>query len=579
MSNFDSNGNYNKTEWKDDDLITADKLNKIEDAIQTVNKNDIERYKEVHDRLDVVEGELEEVSTQLADSTNKINNGIVYIKDFNGTSSDDNVIIQNAFDFAKNNFENYTIIFENREYRVNKKIDNIGGSNITINGNNARIYLYQNPSTKWYEFISCSDLTSFRCYNLSIDGKNYGVHYNDEQGLKVFSVSAIRVDINNCHLTNIYGSGINVSGIVNIHDNYIHNCSGVNYGQHNSGAYDNYGDGIRVSNEISKVGKVYNNYIVIDDDRKGRAGIVLEFNATNIELSSNYISGYNVGVHLELVENNIVRENTINKSRCGIILANAPFSKIYGNKVYQHLDKGGLYLNTCLYLYKNYTNTDIYDNHFIGDNKTCLTTGNGGNIRVKGNIFDGMIELNNIENVTFIENIFNRNEEHSTNMLQGYATKNITLKNNTFNDYRLSFSGGESINIDDNVFNSTVLPEFIKVVNKGSYNIKNNRFNISNTITHLIHSYVPTRIGEFSNNIIYNNEPVKIFEYGSTSAHQAYITKSENIQITSDNTIIKIDDSYKSNIVYNESLKLYDSNSVKYEIIVNTDGTIATKKI
>ena len=55
MSNFDSNGNYNKTNWKTGDKITADKLNKIEDGIEVINNNDISRHEETDARLDALE--------------------------------------------------------------------------------------------------------------------------------------------------------------------------------------------------------------------------------------------------------------------------------------------------------------------------------------------------------------------------------------------------------------------------------------------------------------------------------------------------------------------------------------------
>lgn len=43
---FDSNGNYNKTNWKNDDIITADKLNKIEESLEIINNNDTSRHEE-----------------------------------------------------------------------------------------------------------------------------------------------------------------------------------------------------------------------------------------------------------------------------------------------------------------------------------------------------------------------------------------------------------------------------------------------------------------------------------------------------------------------------------------------------
>lgn len=40
METFNSNGSYNKTDWKNGDTITADKLNKIEDALYEINAAD-----------------------------------------------------------------------------------------------------------------------------------------------------------------------------------------------------------------------------------------------------------------------------------------------------------------------------------------------------------------------------------------------------------------------------------------------------------------------------------------------------------------------------------------------------------
>lgn len=58
---FDENGNYNKTEWKPGDRIAAGKLNKIEDALEAINNNDIERHKEADERLDALEEQNEAV--------------------------------------------------------------------------------------------------------------------------------------------------------------------------------------------------------------------------------------------------------------------------------------------------------------------------------------------------------------------------------------------------------------------------------------------------------------------------------------------------------------------------------------
>ncbi len=58
---FDENGNYNKTEWKPGDRITAGKLNKIEESLEAINNNDIERHKEADERLDALEEQNEAI--------------------------------------------------------------------------------------------------------------------------------------------------------------------------------------------------------------------------------------------------------------------------------------------------------------------------------------------------------------------------------------------------------------------------------------------------------------------------------------------------------------------------------------
>ena len=432
LSTFLQDGNYNKTEWESKDVISGAKLNKIEDALYHINSNmeasdsallnrveNINRnvYGEIKKLSNDLETEVEnfkrdlnndiqrfkvDIETYIVDELDSMNakmdNGVVYIRDFNDASLNDDEILQNAFDFAKENYESYTIVFENRNYRVNKTIENIDGVNIIIDGNNANISLSQNPNTKWYTFIYIPDssgILSVKCHNLNVDGSAYGLHYNDEYGLRTFDIHAHRVEISNCNLTNIYGSGMNVAGIVNIHDNYIYNCSGLNYGSHASEAYDNYGDGIRVYDEKSKAGKIYNNYIVLAGGRRGRAGIVLEFNVTNVEVSSNYISGYGVGIHLELVEHNTVRGNAIVNNRCGVLISSAPFSNISNNRVTQDSSiPEGIYPNTCLYLYNGFQYVNVSDNILTNKINHAVITGDDESVCFSGNTFNGGLLLN-----------------------------------------------------------------------------------------------------------------------------------------------------------------------------------------
>lgn len=80
---FDENGNYNKTEWKPGDRITAGKLNKIEESLEAINNNDIERHKEADERLDaleeqneVVEERFDELEDLVADNKSEVDTAI-----------------------------------------------------------------------------------------------------------------------------------------------------------------------------------------------------------------------------------------------------------------------------------------------------------------------------------------------------------------------------------------------------------------------------------------------------------------------------------------------------------------------
>ena len=51
---FDENGNYIKTYWEHGDIITAGKLNKIEDSLESINANDIQNHIDVNDKIDAL---------------------------------------------------------------------------------------------------------------------------------------------------------------------------------------------------------------------------------------------------------------------------------------------------------------------------------------------------------------------------------------------------------------------------------------------------------------------------------------------------------------------------------------------
>ena len=70
---FDANGNYNKTDWETGDRISEGKLNKIEDALDKINQNEKNTYKELDKRatsnFNVLNSVIDNVSNTKADES------------------------------------------------------------------------------------------------------------------------------------------------------------------------------------------------------------------------------------------------------------------------------------------------------------------------------------------------------------------------------------------------------------------------------------------------------------------------------------------------------------------------------
>ena len=62
---FNEDGKYNKTDWESGDRITANKLNRIEMAIEQINDNDNQRHVEADGRLDNLEAGLTETKDKV----------------------------------------------------------------------------------------------------------------------------------------------------------------------------------------------------------------------------------------------------------------------------------------------------------------------------------------------------------------------------------------------------------------------------------------------------------------------------------------------------------------------------------
>ena len=218
VATFLPNGDYNKTNWEEHDVISRDRLNKVEDALYEINKSteglyptfqnqydefsakvdkDVKAYKEemedeveqferdmtqafgefkvdykdeVHERLDIVEGELEEVSTQLAHIEN-----VKTVQDLKNMDLKLNTIIQTCGYYEINDGgANTYIVIPNKEYSYDIECEKyairpIAISNTVCPKQFGTINDGINGDNEWLQ--ACFDFV--RDYNISvIDGRN-----------------------------------------------------------------------------------------------------------------------------------------------------------------------------------------------------------------------------------------------------------------------------------------------------------------------------------------------------------------------------------------------------------------------
>lgn len=84
---FNQDGTYNKTLWQNGDVITSEKMNKIEETLEVINDNDISRHAEVTTRMNDLESAIQANKTASDSAIASINTRLDNI-DENGGGSD-----------------------------------------------------------------------------------------------------------------------------------------------------------------------------------------------------------------------------------------------------------------------------------------------------------------------------------------------------------------------------------------------------------------------------------------------------------------------------------------------------------
>ena len=368
-----------------------------------------------------------------------------------------------------------------------------------------------------------------------IDGHRYAGKLDDDMGMSLVAghVSHHFKAIG-CTLLNTYGSGFNCasSGVSTIIGNTISNVFGYNLTKDPSGAYDNYGDGIRASRSLS--GVIMGNYIVNDGATNGlgRAGIVLEFNGDNITCQGNYIRGYDRGIHAEFANGAYIVSNNIDKCGLCVITVNASGAVIQGNTLVSSTKYTDTLFSKYAVLYDYLGNSMTITDNIIRSTTTLpaiLANGNNrdkftlernqitGSVSVIAGSVTSVIRNNLFTNTTFNTVSFVGNHKMLENMFHNTQLSGLNsgavIRGNIFRNFAnnpLSLMNPRNITVEDNTF--------IAPLNYSSYMIDN-------------YSGVDNGLNKFNGNVIDISNIVTIlpsmFRH-SAAAHTPYVVERLN---------------------------------------------------
>ncbi len=260
LPTFDWQGNYNKTEWAHHDVITENKMNKIEDALYSINANIKESDVVMLNALDNVKKDADkyvkehmaEVEAEVDEFERNLNTGVERFKvDVNSamTAHKNEVSeVVDGFDAQLAHNENIAISLEMFERldgeiddsnRIERAIDyaTINGKTLVFNGtivisrpillksrtslkgsskNNAKIIPTSSFVGNSLIELEHSKVVNVVLTDLTIDGLSYGqtingLNFNNQYQLEDFLVDTYH-DIRNIRIQNVTGTGFIITG-------------------------------------------------------------------------------------------------------------------------------------------------------------------------------------------------------------------------------------------------------------------------------------------------------------------------------------------------------------------------------
>ena len=182
---FDESGNYNKTKWETGDRISEGKLNKIEDAIDKINKNEVSNAAVLSRRIDnnfnvldsIIESELAQkpqrnevrVSTEIqpinvsemdTETKKLFTGGAVAVVDEDGVGNEN--LKNKSVTYQKTKGVNYFNNLNKTSNNFYNDVEHFLTNNCNLEIRNGEVYFTSEITESWlYDDISGSDEISF----------------------------------------------------------------------------------------------------------------------------------------------------------------------------------------------------------------------------------------------------------------------------------------------------------------------------------------------------------------------------------------------------------------------------------
>lgn len=292
---------------------------------------------------------------------------------------------------------------------------------------------------------------SIEIYGGKINGKNnYTKKTSNNPNVWCFVGETLKsFKVTNLKIFDFYGSAGIASysnDFVEISDNYLYNVTGNPYDM-----IDNHGDGIYIAN--TKKYNVKNNNIInriSENNRIGRIGICIEYEQSgNGIISENTISGYDRGVHIELIKGTaIIHDNKLSGNSSGIVLwNNYRYKQIIDSNIIDNIglspkNRSILYTSAPILMlgYNTNNNSIIRNNSILIESKYFIPA--------------NLLQVTSSDIQVYDNKLIDKSETLELSIAQGYSNnkkvKNIDFRNNLVNCKSIMVYDGSNVSVDNN---------------------------------------------------------------------------------------------------------------------------------